>query len=327
MPCRFPLEASRPTGSDEKPLIYRTGTRPDPLAPGYEALDLPCGQCTSCRLEKSRVWGARICHEAQYLEEHFGRYSSFITLTYSEKHLPMYGSLVPEHLQKFFKRFRARIAPRKIRYYASGEYGSRCPLHELHDCPACGPIQRPHYHAIVLGFDFPDRKYIGHRDGLNVYESDFLSSLWTFGFHEIGSCSFESACYVARYVMKKVTGKKAPEHYTRMDPWTCEWHEIEPEFARMSRGGRHGRGIGFDYYQQYKHGIFDSDSIWIPGRGLAGKPPAYYDRLFGEEDPIAMEAIKEERRNKAAEAAEKGPSLISKAMVEDSKLALLKRKL
>ncbi len=344
MACRHPMDAAREIGKGQKPLIYAHGRRPNPLAVGWEALQIPCGQCRSCRLEKSRVWGARIAHEAAYLEESFGLYSTFITLIYDEKHLPYAGSLVKQQLQDFFKRLRARIYPKRVRYYASGEYGSRCQQHEINDCPHCGPIQRPHYHAIVLGFDFPDKYYVGEREGLRIYESNLLRDLWKFGNHEIGSCTFESAAYVARYVMKKQSGKKAIEHYTRLDPWTNIWSEVDPEFAIMSRGHKCKNcrfvgpvkeklicsctgGIGKDWYEKYKSDLYPSSDCPIPGRGTSGAPPPYYDRLYAIENPELMEEIKDDRKQKMLKSLETGPSLESRAMVQDSKIQTLSRKL
>ncbi len=317
------MDAAREIGKSGRPLIYAHGRRPNPLSEGWEALQLPCGQCTSCRLEKSRIWAARIVHEAAYLEEEYNLYSSFITLTYNEKYLPYAGSLVKKQLQDFFKRLRAKIYPRKIRYYASGEYGSRCQQHEIHDCTECGPIQRPHYHAILLGYDFPDKYYIHDREGLCVYNSDMLSKIWKFGYHEIGSASFESAAYVARYIMKKQTGKKAQDYYTRLDPWTSIWADVDPEFAIMSRRP----GIGRDWYEKYKSDLYPSSDCPIPSRGITGNPPLYYDRLYAIENPKLMEEIKETRKQKMLQSLESGPSLESRAMVQDSKITLLKRKL
>ena len=330
MPCRYPLDAARIKGSGDKPIIYAHGRRPDPLAEGWEALQLPCGQCKGCRLEQSRVWGARIAHEAAYIEEEYGLYSSFITLTYAEKHLPMYGSLVPDHLSEFIKKLRRHIAPRKIRYYGSGEYGSTCPQHKVKKCPICGPIQRPHYHIIILGFDWPDRYYVGDREGLSVYYSDTLEKLWDKGFHEIGSCSFESASYCARYVMAKVNGKEAKygSHYTRLCPWTMEWHEVEPEFARMSRGNRKGSGgIGKDWYDKHKHNMYPHDRCSIPGRGFIGTPPKYYDKLFGQTNPDELEVIKEARTQKMLDSLENGPGMDSRIKNEDARIAMLNRSL
>lgn len=335
MPCRHPIPAARPVGGDMRPevngrkarasmVFYGRGqSRPEQLAPGYEAIDLPCGQCRSCRLEQSRMWGVRIAHEAAYLEEEEGAYSSFVTLTYDEEHLPQYGSLRPEDLTNFFKKLRWHIAPRKISYYAAGEYGTRCPKHEIHNCPHCGPIQRPHYLAIIFGFDFPDRHYIGDREGFCVYESEFLAKIWPFGFHEIGSVSFESGAYVARYVMKKQTGREAKygDHYQRLCPWTDTFHEVEPEFARMSRNP----AIGKRWFEKYGESVMDKDEVGIPGRGETCKLPRYYDKLFEKWRYTELYLRKEERKAKMEESLAKGPSLESRAMVEDARVALLRR--
>ena len=52
----------------------------------------------------------------------------------------------------------------------------------------------------------------------------------------IGDMTFESAAYVARYCMKKVTGDAAEEHYMVVDSETGEYlgHK-KPEYATMSR--------------------------------------------------------------------------------------------
>lgn len=322
MPCRYPMDAAREIGKGEKPLVYGKGRRPDPLAPGWEPLELPCGQCAGCRLEQSRQFAARISHEAAWLEKQ-GLYSCFITLTYSEAYLPYGGTLVKHHLQDFFKRLRGRISPRKVRYYAAGEYGSTCPQHEIENCPHCGPIQRPHYHAILLGFDFPDRYYVYEREGESIYRSDLLDDLWKFGMHEIGSCTFQSAGYVARYCMKKVTGKKAVEHYTRLDPWTNTWFEVTPEFACISTKP----GIGRRFVEEYETDFYDRDECPIPGRGVFGKPPRYYDKVFGEKYPEYLEEVKQLRKEKMVQSLESGPSLESRGKVQDAKIQMLRRKL
>ena len=322
MPCRRPLQAAQKKG--QKPLIFKAGRRPRTLAEGYDALELPCGQCTGCRLEQSRIWGARIAHEAQYLWESQGLLSTFITLTYREKDLPMYGSLVPKHLQDFFKRLRGRVHPYKVRYYASGEYGSKCPKHEIHNCLVCGPIQRPHYHAIVLGWGFPDRKCVGYREGFPVYVSDELEDTWGKGFTEIGDCSFQSAAYCARYVMKKQTGRPVDEgHYMRFDPWMETWNEVEPEFALMSRRP----GIGKRWAIKYLDDLYPKDELPIPGRGVYGVPPKYYDEVYLKETGDDLTDIKRKRRDEFAKSLVEGPSLESRAMVQDAKLNLLKREM
>jgi len=322
MPCRAPLQAAQRKG--EKPIIYKAGRRPKNLEEGYAALELPCGQCRGCRLEKSRQWGTRIACEAAYLWEELSLPSTFITLTYDQKHIPIDNSLVPEHLQKFIKKLRRRIEPNKIRYYGSGEYGSKCPKHEIKDCPTCGSVQRPHYHAIILGWAFPDRVLIGHREGLPIYESDQLRKTWGKGNHEIGSVTFESSAYVARYVMKKQTGRPVDEgHYTTYCPLRDKWFDVLPEFATMSTRP----GIGMPWLGFYWDEVYENDEMPIPGRGLYGTPPKYFDYLLEKWDYKDIEEIRTKRRDAMAKSIVEGPSLESRAINQDARLNKLGRQL
>lgn len=323
MTCRAPLEAAREKKGQGKPLIYQRGQRPKTLAEGYEALELPCGQCRGCRLEHSKKWAMRMMHEAAYLEEFEGRYSSFITLTYDEEHLPQHETLVKDHFQNFIKRFRRLIEPFKISYYGVGEYGSQCPDHEIIDCPLCGGIQRPHYHGIIFGWPFPDKQVLGTRDGLLVYESKTLGRAWKFGSHEIGSCTFESCQYVSKYIMKKVTGDKKHDHYVKYLYATDQLVEIEPEFALMSRNP----AIGRRWYENYWPDVYPSDECPIPGRYHLSKPPRYYDSLYEYQDPDDYQKIKTKRRDEMALSLAEGPSIESRAKNEDARLALYSRKL
>ena len=320
MTCRAPLYGVRQQGSGNKPQIY--SEKPKDLLEAYELLELPCGRCRGCRMKKRWEWGVRCTHEAAYIWEEFSLPSTFITLTYDDANLPIDGSLVPKHLQDFIKRFRRRIEPDNIRYYACGEYGSKCPKHELQNCPMCGPIQRPHYHALIFGWAFPDRQEIGCREGLPVYESDFLNQLWPYGLHEIGSVTIESANYVAGYIMKKITGNKAHEHYQRYCPLRDTWYHVEPEFHHMSKKP----GIGLGWLGKYKDDVYPSDECPIPGRGVHGTPPKYYDK-FAEIWGIDMDAIKAKRRKKLALSLLEGPGLLSRAIVQDAEIARFRGKL
>lgn len=330
MTCRAPLEAVRAVGADKfKPIVYKAGRRPAVLAKGFEAIDLPCGQCASCRLEYSRVWAVRLMHEAAWWEEHYRVFPFFFTLTYDEEHLPLYGMLVKHHVQDFLKRLRANTGA-KIRYYVVGEYGSQCPDHQIIDCPVCGPIQRPHYHGILFGWAPDDKKMMGHRDGGTVYTSDEFGKAWPFGSHELGSCTFESCAYVARYIMKKQNGARAEDHYCKYFPLVDLFVDMPPEFALMSRGGRcpggqHMGGIGRVFYEAFKSDMYPSDETPVPGRGCIGKPPRYYDRLYEAERPAVFAGVKEERIEAMRRSLEDGPSLRSRAMVEDARLKMLRR--
>ena len=135
----------------------------------------------------------------------------------------------------------------EARYFHCGEYGDQ--------------TGRPHYHACLFGHAFPDREKWAVRKGNPVWRSDELERLWPYGNSEIGSLTFESAAYVARYVTKKVTGRDADSHYERLDPSTGELVQIEPEFATMSRRP----GIGSGWFEKFGTDVFPSDEVVVNG--------------------------------------------------------------
>ena len=112
----------------------------------------------------------------------------FITLTYSNQHIPADGSLDVRVFQKFMKRLRKRFGD-GIRFYHCGEYGSL--------------LGRPHYHACLFNFDFPDKYLWKENNGQKLYRSPSLEELWPYGYSSIGTVTFESAAYVARYILKR----------------------------------------------------------------------------------------------------------------------------
>ena len=335
MTCRAPLEAARKVATKDRPIVYRRGMRPKTLAEGYEALELPCGQCASCRLEYSRRWAARLIHEAAYWEEFWAMPSYFITLTYEDNHLPLHGMLKKEDVQNFLKRLRFNIG--QFRYYVVGEYGSTNPDTGIED----GGLYRPHYHLILFGRPLERRESLGHRDGVLVWDSDQIEKAWTqrdhegnksvIGSHEIGTCTFESCAYVARYVMKKQVGDvhHVENHYTKHVWETDTLVQLPPEFAMMSRGGKTRKGerggIGARWLEKYELDILQGDELPIPGRGIIGKPPPYYDSILEEKYETHYETVKAERREAMAKSLVDGPSLQSRAKVQDAKISMLYR--
>ncbi len=291
MPCYSPIVAwrSRDRGASGKALL----TFKKEQGVGFK-LNLPCGQCIGCRLEKSRQWAMRCVHEASLYEA-----NSFITLTYNDENLPKDRNLNKEHWKLFMKKLRNRFPETKIRYYHCGEYGTWC-----RDCDksekSCrcdhflpGP-GRPHYHACIFNFDFADKVYFKTINGQRLYTSDVLANTWGFGFCTVGDVTFESAAYVPRYIMKKVTGDMADEHYRVADKDTGEVYDLEPEYTTMSRGGTGGLGgIGSEWYRRYKSDVFPSDEVIIRGKNM--KPPKFYDEIYKVEDPQAYERMKDNR--------------------------------
>lgn len=268
MPCYKPLMALvRRPGNGEKAVV--TFPKSLPKA-GDPATPIPCGQCIGCRLERSRQWAVRLMKELKLHDR-----SSFLTLTYDDAHLPLTRTgaptLVLEDIQLFLKRLRKEFEPHPLRFFQCGEYGEQ--------------TFRPHHHMILFGEDFcKDRERIEDtRTGFAQYTSPTLSRLWGKGRCTISDVSFESAAYVARYCLKKVTGKGSRFHYSGR----------KPEFVTMSRRP----GIGAGYFDEFKGDIYPSDEV-IPAIGRpASLPPKYFDKLLEKVDPALFEQVKKNRQD------------------------------
>jgi len=218
---------------------------------------LPCGRCIGCRLERARQWAVRCVHEMSLWKR-----NSFVTLTYAPDALKFggaeHGILVPRDLTLFWKRLRKSGA--RFRYFACGEYGD------------IG--NRPHYHAIIFGYDFDDKTYDSSQGNSHYYHSRSLDSIWGHGRCIIGDATFESASYVARYVMKKQLGESSGVYAEK---------GITPEFVVMSRRP----GIGAEYYDRYESDMFPRDRIHT--RNHEATPPQYYTRRYRASHPIEAE--------------------------------------
>ena len=92
---------------------------------------VPCGQCSECRKIRANMWAIRMMHEIKYHNVNI-----FVTLTYNDESMADGAQLVQKDLTDYIKRVRKAVEPRKIKYYACGEYGER--------------FGRPHYHLIFL---------------------------------------------------------------------------------------------------------------------------------------------------------------------------------
>jgi hypothetical protein len=232
-----------------------------------QSLWLPCGQCVECRLERSRQWAVRVMHEASLWKE-----NSYITLTYDDEHLPPDRSLRYEDFQLFMKRLRKHFTGRRVRFYMCGEYGET--------------THRPHYHACLFNVGFADKLYFKSTNGFKLYTSRLLRELWPLGSHLVGDVSFQSAAYVARYCMTKVTGQFAGQ---RCDVSTGEISRFVPEFNHMSLKP----GIGAMWFDRFKSDVFPLDHVVV--RGSESRPPRYYDVKLARVDPDMMERVVQAR--------------------------------
>lgn len=252
----------------------------------------------------------RCVHEAQMHSE-----NCFITLTYDDEHLPPGRGLVKKDFQDFIKRLRKSrpIGPRQsvcqfLRYYHCGEYGDK--------------FGRPHYHAILFGHDFPDKRLHTKRLGNTVYTSSILSELWGKGFCSIGAVTFKSAAYVARYVLKKLSGPGSDRFYRSIDTDTGEIHDRLPEYVTMSLKP----GIGSAWFAAYSGDVFPGDFVIHAGERF--KTPRFYDLLYErQESESAIQEIKAIRvRNAKARASDNTPERLAvREKIQAQKLKLLKR--
>ncbi|QCQ84964.1 replication initiator protein [Blackfly microvirus SF02] len=235
-------------------------------------IKLPCGQCIGCRMEKARQWAVRCMHEKRM---HPTSLSAFLTLTYSDEFLPEGNTLVKRDLQLFMKRLRLE-RPAGVRFFACGEYGDQ--------------RQRAHYHVLLFNEGFPDRRlYSKSKAGHDQYTSKELDALWGLGACYIGEVTYESCAYVARYIMKKVSGDPARDYYQTLTPDGVLIDRV-PEFVTMSRRP----GIGFTWFQKHHGEAFQHDSIIANGK--EAPIPSYYNKLYEKLDPNHLIRLKRKRR-------------------------------
>jgi len=296
MPCYHPL-----TGYYARE-VNETGKRSIVFSADKALTDVPvqvpCGRCIGCRLDRSLFWALRCVHEASLYEE-----NCFITLTFDNDHLAD-GSLKVADFQNFMKRLRQKIAPKKVRFFHCGEYGVK--------------FDRPHHHACLFGFDFPD-KVLFKKD---LYTSAMLSELWPFGFSTVGKVTFESAAYVARYVLKKwskenLSGKELYDAMAALDAWRKDPFDAEKYRAAHCAdrvdvntfyGGKHCEyitmsrkpGIGSAWYDKFKTDIYPSGFAVLSG-GKKVPLPKFYDGRFELDNFVEYAKLKCARLKRAQE--------------------------
>jgi len=172
-----------------------------------------CGRCMPCRINKKRVWQHRIMLEAAQHGD-----NCFVTLTYRPEDCP--PQLVPKDITDFLKLLRFNYHPKKLRYFAVGEYGDI--------------TERPHYHLALFGFPGCLRGQTKRQKTWTgcCYPCDLIHGSWNKGQIMVGELNSDSAQYVSGYTTKKMT---------KADDFRLKGRH--PEFARMSLKP----GIGADF--------------------------------------------------------------------------------
>lgn len=187
-----------------------------------------CGNCHACRKRKQQEWGFRSFCESLYYPNN----CIFLSLTYDDEHLKLsrqgYPTLSKSDVVNFKKRLGYYIG--SFRFLLAGEYGDT--------------TNRPHYHMLVFGCNVDDP----------VFYDEFWSprkkawiakcKAWPFGEVCIADVSLRRCLYVAKYTVKRKTGKLAKAYY--------EDFGIEPEFLLMSRRPGLGHQYLLDNYNNLK---------------------------------------------------------------------------
>lgn len=143
------------------------------------------------------------------------------------------------------------------------------------------------------------------------------------GFATTTGVSFQSAAYVARYILKKQTGDFARSRYQYIDTETGEVTMRKPEYTTMSRN----KGIGDGWFQKFSKDVYPDDFVVHDGKRY--KTPRFYDKLFKRE-PDGEEylaVIKRRREDDAKDrAADNTPARLTvREEVQQEKINRLKR--
>lgn len=228
---------------------------------GDSLLLLPCGKCIGCVSDYKMSWAVRILLEASLYSE-----NCFITLTYRDECLPRDNKPCRSDIVKFFKRLRKAIGV-PVRYFYCGETGE-------------GKGERkngnPHYHAIIFGYNFPDRVVHGSTvKGSTIYTSRILQDCWPFGLSSVGDVEPGSACYVAQYSNKKKLN-----------------NEDDGSFVGMSRMP----GLGC---KNFDRKWFKSDTIYCAlGEATI---PRFFHKLLEGLDPVFYNDWKKSRKARCSQ--------------------------
>lgn len=144
-------------------------TDPKPIHVRDKFILVPCNRCLACLSNKRNDWTFRLTQEHKASKS-----ALFVTLTYDWRHCPRDGSLNKRDVQLFLKRLRKRDGTNQIRYYLTGEYGSKG--------------GRPHYHVLLF----------------NANERDVRAS-WELGIVHVGTVTLASVAYCTKYIVQPDT--------------------------------------------------------------------------------------------------------------------------
>ena len=151
-------------------------------------ISIPCGQCIACRINKQAFWSSRC-----YLEHRTASFGQFLTLTYSDEHLPdteVAESTTRKRMRKFIHalRMRERRAsnPMAVRYFGTMEHG------DLTD--------RLHAHLLIWNTFETLFNLTPYKKGLP--RPKIHTPLWPWGHIDAMPITMNSIRYVSKYTTK-----------------------------------------------------------------------------------------------------------------------------
>lgn len=177
-----------------------------------------CHKCAACIAQKRSEWTFRLLQEMKIATSAY-----FLTLTYSDEHVPKDLNLSKEELQNFFKRLRvaqSKVTKSQIRYYAIGEYGEN--------------THRPHYHIILFNV---------HND-----VKPNLETIWKKGFIQLKPVNQARLHYVTKHqvvTMLELQEKEPPFSlmskrpylgYSYVNKATKKYHKANPHYVSFHSG-------------------------------------------------------------------------------------------
>lgn len=249
----------------------------DPTRSG-RSMQLPCGRCVGCRLDRARAWSVRILHEAKLYPTTW-----FCTFTYRDEDLPKSLSLEYGDFQSMMRRLRDRVrgevaGPKggyPLRFFVAGEYGTlRC---------------RPHFHAMLFNLRTRDEVRLEN----DSFRSKILEDVWQKGSVDLKLLTARRASYVSGYALKKIRSR-GMFYEDVVDSSTGEVLRRRKEFIEMSRRP----GLGAWFYERFKGDLFPLDYAIVEGK--RNKVPRYYwERFRREADGVKVEVLENARYERA----------------------------
>lgn len=244
-----------------------------------KSIELPCGHCIGCTLDKAKEWATRI-----YLESKQHTLYYFTTLTYNDQHYHEKRDYKRD-LQLFMKRLR-KNTNEEIRYFAQFEHGEH--------------TGRGHFHLILFFNKEPKDKYRFLKKNTNhdYYSSEQIQKAWQMG-NDVTVISREpneAINYVSRYCLKK-TGEDGFHMQSQgigengKNEITKEHNYILIHMKGQTHKAKIPTYIKSKLSEELKNQIKEKNRLWIMTKYFEPKPENEKD-ITGKE-----ELLEEKTRN------------------------------